>query len=56
MFRNVKTLTAGEDAGKLLEVFSAGMVGIVVDDSERLMGIVTKMDLVDVLTARTGGR
>lgn len=56
MFRNVKTLTAGEDAGKLLEVFSAGMVGIVVDDSERLLGIVTKMDLVDVLTARTGGR
>jgi cystathionine beta-synthase len=56
MFRNVKTLTAGEDAGKLLEVFGAGMVGIVVDDSERLLGIVTKMDLVDVLTARTGGR
>ena len=56
MFRNVKTLTAGEDAGKLLEVFGAGMVGIVVDDSERLLGIVTKMDLVDVLTARTAGR
>ena len=56
MFRNVKTLTASEDAGKLLEVFAAGMVGIVVDDSERLLGIVTKMDLVDVLTARKSAR
>jgi len=55
MFRNVKTLVATEDAGKLLEVFAAGMVGIVVDESERLMGIVTKMDLVDLLTARKGG-
>jgi predicted transcriptional regulator len=55
MFRNVKTLVASEDAGKLLEVFAAGMVGIVVDESERLLGIVTKMDLVDLLTARKGG-
>ena len=55
MFRNVKTLVATEDAGKLLEVFAAGMVGIVVDESERLLGIVTKMDLVDLLTARKGG-
>jgi CBS domain-containing protein len=31
------------------------MVGIVVDESERLLGIVTKMDLVDLLTARKGG-
>jgi cystathionine beta-synthase len=55
MFRNVKTLVATEDAGKLLEVFAVGMVGIVVDESERLLGIVTKMDLVDLLTARKGG-
>jgi cystathionine beta-synthase len=54
MFRNVKTLVASEDAGKLLEVFAAGMVGIVVDETERLLGIVTKMDLVDLLTARKG--
>ena len=54
MFRNVKTLVASEDAGKLLEVFAAGMVGIVVDEAERLLGIVTKMDLVDLLTARKG--
>jgi len=55
MFRNVRTLVASEDAGKLLEVFSTGMVGIVVDESEQLLGIVTKMDLVDLLTARKGG-
>ena len=28
------------------------MVGLVVDEKEKLVGIVTKMDLVDVLTSR----
>jgi len=34
------------------EIFSEGLVGLVVDEKEKLVGIVTKMDLVDVLTSR----
>jgi cystathionine beta-synthase len=52
MFRNVRTIRAREDASRLLEIFSEGLVGLVVDDHEKLVGIVTKMDLVDVLTSR----
>jgi cystathionine beta-synthase len=52
MFRNVRTIRAREDASRLLDVFSEGLVGLVVDDHEKLVGIVTKMDLVDVLTSR----
>jgi cystathionine beta-synthase len=52
MFRNVVTVKASEDAGKLLDVFSKGMVGIVVDDTEQILGVITKMDLVDMLTTR----
>jgi CBS domain-containing protein len=52
MFRNVRTIRTREDASRLLEVFSEGLVGLVVDEQEKLVGIVTKMDLVDVLTSR----
>jgi cystathionine beta-synthase len=52
MFRNVRTIRAREDASRLLGMFSEGLVGLVVDDHEKLVGIVTKMDLVDVLTSR----
>lgn len=53
MFRNVTTVNAAADAGELLELFSKGMVGLVVDASSSLLGVVTKMDLVEVLTARS---
>ncbi len=52
MFRNVKTIRAREDASRLLEAFGEGHVGLVVDDADRLLGIITKMDLVDLLTSR----
>ena len=52
MFRNVKTIRAREDASRLLEIFGEGLVGLVVDDTDRLLGIITKMDLVDLLTSR----
>jgi cystathionine beta-synthase len=55
MFRSVNTLHENEDAGKLLELFGRGEVGIVVDDSNRLKGLITKIDLVENLTG-TGGR
>jgi len=53
MFRNVTTVRTSEDASKLLEIFSKGMVGLVQDEHDKLLGVVTKMDLVDVLTARS---
>jgi cystathionine beta-synthase len=52
MFRNVSTVKASDDAGHLLEVFAQGLVALVLDDDEKLLGVITKMDLVDVLTAR----
>jgi len=52
MFRNVTTVKAGEDSGRLVQIFAKGMVALVVDDENKLLGIVTKMDLVDMLTAR----
>jgi cystathionine beta-synthase len=52
MFRNVRTIRAREDASKLLEIFGEGLVGLVVDETDRLLGIITKMDLVDLLTSR----
>ena len=51
MFRSVHTVHADEDAGTLLEVFGRGDVGVVVDDSSAVRGIITKMDLVDSLSA-----
>jgi cystathionine beta-synthase len=52
MFRNVTTVRSSEDASKLLGIFASGMAGLVLDDTGKLLGVVTKMDLVDVLTAR----
>jgi cystathionine beta-synthase len=52
MFRNVVTVKATEDASKLVEILGKGMVGLVVDDAQRLQGIITKMDLVDLLTSK----
>jgi cystathionine beta-synthase len=50
MFRNVRTVNEAEDAGVLTKMFGEGMVGLVVDDEQRLKGLVSKMDLVDYLT------
>ena len=52
MFRRVTTVRTTDDAVGLLELFAKGMVGLVLDDNGALVGVVTKMDLVDVLTAR----
>ena len=54
MFRNVDTIHEHDDAGTLLELFARDEVGIVVDDADHLKGIVTKMDLVEHLTATVG--
>jgi predicted transcriptional regulator len=51
MFRKVNTIHQDEDAGKLMDIFSRGEVGIAVDDNGDVKGILTKMDLFDHLTA-----
>jgi cystathionine beta-synthase len=51
MFRNVDTIHDRDDAGELLKVFARGSAGMVVDSEQQLIGVLTKMDLVDHLTA-----
>ncbi len=50
MFRNVDTVKVDEPAGSLRDIFAHGMVAVIVDDSNCLHGLFTKMDLVDFLT------
>ncbi len=52
MFRKVTTVKASDEASKLVEVFGKGMAALVVDDAGKLVGIITKMDLVDRLTSK----
>ena len=50
MFRNVETVHVDEDARVLRDLFARHLVALIVDDDKRLLGILTKMDLVDHLT------
>jgi len=52
MFRTVNTLHRDQDSGCLLDVFAKNEVGLVVDDEGALVGLITKMDLVDFLAAK----
>jgi cystathionine beta-synthase len=56
MFRNVRTVHANDDARVLTELFAKDLVALVVDDQKRLLGILTKMDLVDHLTGSVNRR
>ena len=37
---------------ELNELFADSLIGVVVDDERRLKGVITKLDLVDILTSR----
>ncbi len=56
MFRKIDTVHVNQDAAALLELFAKDEVGLVIDDDTRLVGILTKMDLVDHLTASVQAR
>ncbi len=56
MFRNVQTVNVNEDAKILTQLFARDLVGLVVGDDQRLLGVITKMDLVDHLTGTPNGR
>ena len=55
MFREVTTIGLDEHAGALTELFARDLAALVVDDAHRLVGILTKMDLVDHLTGSRRG-
>jgi cystathionine beta-synthase len=50
MLRDVRTVHLDDDAVALTQLFADGFVGVVVDDDQRLQGVISKMDLVDFLT------
>ena len=50
MIREVETVHLDDDATRLTKVFADGFIGIVVDDNNKLHGVVTQLDLVDFLT------
>jgi cystathionine beta-synthase len=50
MFRHVRTVHVRDDAGVLRELFAEHHVAIVLDDDERVAGVLTKIDLVEYLT------
>lgn len=52
MVRKVSTVTAHESAGTLPSIFERGEVAILVDGDKRVQAILTKMDLIDYLSAR----
>lgn len=52
MFRRVSTIHTHQYASDLLEVFSRNEVGVILDDRDALVAIITKIDLVDHLTHR----
>ncbi|HEX6243303.1 MAG TPA: cystathionine beta-synthase [Polyangiales bacterium] len=52
MVRKVSTVQVNEAAGSLLGIFEQGEVALVVDGERRLLGIITKMDLIDIVAGR----
>ena len=53
MVRNVATVAPHEGAGELTRIFERGEVALVVDADKAVVGIVTKMDLIDHLASRS---
>lgn len=54
MVRQVSTLAPHAQASELTRVFERGEVGLVVD-GHKVIGIITKMDLIEVLASRRSG-
>jgi CBS-domain-containing membrane protein len=52
MERKVATVGTHAGSGELPRIFERGEVAIVVDDQRTVVGILTKMDLIEMLAAR----
>ena len=54
MVRSVSTVSMHAGSNELHRIFERGEVAIVVDDDKRVVGIITKMDLIDFLATGKG--
>src|SRR5690606_35419762 len=52
MERRVSTMSLHDDASKLSDVFARGEVAIITDDERRVLAVLTKMDLIEVMAGR----
>jgi cystathionine beta-synthase len=52
MERKVSTVSLHASSGELPRIFERGEVAIVVDEQRQVLGIVTKMDLIEMLASR----
>jgi cystathionine beta-synthase len=52
MVRRVSTVEINAPAGELLSIFERGEVALVIDSDRHLLGLVTKMDLIDIVAGR----
>jgi cystathionine beta-synthase len=52
MVRKVSTVSVHAGASELPRIFESGEVALVIDDERRPIGIVTKMDMIELLAAR----
>lgn len=52
MVRRVSTMSPHDDAGKLQEMFARGEVAIVCDDERRVLAVLTKLDLIELMSRR----
>jgi len=52
MVRRVSTVSINDPASALVQIFERGEVAVVIDPEKRLLGLVTKMDLIDIISGR----
>ena len=53
MERRVSTVGLNANAGELPRIFERGEVALVTDTDRKVLGIITKMDLIEVLAHRS---
>jgi len=56
MDRKATRLSPGSSAGELTAIFERGEVAVVVDEAGAVLGLLTKMDLIEILAARRSGK
>jgi cystathionine beta-synthase len=52
MVRKVATVDINTPSAELLSIFERGEIALVIDDDRHLLGLVTKMDLIDIVAGR----
>jgi CBS-domain-containing membrane protein len=55
MCRRVSTVRLHDEAGKLADVFLRGETAIILDDNDKLIGLLSKLDLIEHLAGHGGG-